>query len=114
MDSDDIVMNKAYKQITDVTYMKGLMTMVKGLHKKLELAESCLAECSGGGGGGLENQTDANKKTPDNPCFIKRITDKFCWTHESKDCTCKASGHKDTATIGNNMGVGEDALCLKG
>lgn len=102
------------KSIANVSDLKGLITMVKGLHKKLESVESRLGKHSSGGGG-LEPKTGTNKKTPDNPRFTRSKTDKYCWTHggcahESKDCTQKAPGHKDSATFGDKMG-GSKGFC---
>ena len=60
--------------------------------------------------GGLQK-----RKTPDNPTFTRRTTDKYCWTHggcahQSADCNAKASGHQDNATFRNKQG-GSKAFC---
>ena len=44
------------------------------------------------------------KKTPDNPNFLRRTTDQYCWTHGScahsgEKCTGTAPGHTDDATF---------------
>ena len=56
-----------------------------------------------------------NRKTPDNPSFARRTTNKYCWTHggcahSSAGCNAKASGHQDSATF-NSMQGGSKGFC---
>ena len=48
------------------------------------------------------------QKTPDIANFHRRITNNYA--HTSTECTCKASGHKDDATLANRQG-GSNAFC---
>ena len=68
----------------------------------------------GRGGRGAGNRT-RNRRTPDNTNFARSITDKYCHTHggcnhNSADCTRKALGHEDAATMENRLG-GLNAFC---
>ena len=56
-----------------------------------------------------------NRKTPDEPDFQRRTTDKYCWTHggcahTSADCKAKAPGHQNSATFSNKQG-GSKGFC---
>ena len=91
--------------------VRDLFALIKTVQKKLENVKNRLETCGGGGGtpGNSNGGSAVNKKTPDHPRFTRRTTDKYCWTHggcahESKDCTRKAPGHKDSATFANKQG----------
>ena len=65
--------------------------------------------------GSTPSKRKTNRKTPDNPSFTRRKTDKYCWTHggcthESKDCMAKAQGHQNNATFSDKKG-GSKAFC---
>ena len=68
-----------------------------------------------GGYGGRGNNRNRNCRTPDNASFLRRMTSLYCHTrracnHISADCTRKAPGHEDLATLINRMG-GSNAFC---
>ena len=69
-----------------------------------------------GGNSGRGNANgNRNRRTPDNASFIRRIMNLYCHTHGacnhiSADCTSKAPGHEDLATLNNRMG-GSNAFC---
>ena len=69
---------------------------------------------SGRGGRG-DNNRNRNTRTPDDATFNRRITNMYCHTHggcnhNSPECTRKAAGHKDGATMQNRLG-GSNAFC---
>ena len=64
---------------------------------------------TGRGNGGV------NRRTPDNASFNRRVVTFYCHTHgacnhASADCSSKAPGHQDVATMENRMG-GSNAFC---
>jgi hypothetical protein len=71
---------------------------------------------TGAGGRGSAQRTGAqNRRTLDDATFSRRVTDKYCHTHggcnhTSGECTRKAPGHEDTATMTNKLG-GSNAFC---
>ena len=68
-----------------------------------------------GGQSGRGQGQRRNRRTPDSANFARLITDQYCHTHGgcnhiSGDCTRKAVGHKDAATMQNRLG-GSNAFC---
>ena len=93
--------------------------MFKKMQAKLDQLERNSSQNNSGhntGGNDIRGKTGGRKrKTPDNPHFSRRTTDKYCWTHgacahDSAHCTAKANGHQDSATFENKLG-GSKAFC---
>ena len=69
----------------------------------------------GGRGGQGDNNSNRNTRTPDNATFNRRVTNMYCHTyggcnHNLTNCTRKAAGHKDGATMHNRLG-GSNVFC---
>ena len=96
--------------ITVPALQKQMMQMFKKLETKVDNISTGPSSSNGN-----DNRNRRNRKTPDNPRFTRRKTDKYCWTHggcahNSSECTAKANGHVDLATFANKQG-GSKAFC---
>ena len=104
--------SSSFEGIANATIETSVNTELIKLLKAMQTELTTLRDSSQGSTPGKRK---TNRKTPDNPSFTRRKTDKYCWTHggcthESKDCMAKAQGHQNNATFSDKKG-GSKAFC---
>ena len=104
--------SSSFEDVANATIEPNVQTE---LFKLLKEMQNEIATLRNGSQSGNHTRKKSYKKTPDNPSFTRRQTDKYCWTHggcahDSNKCTAKAQGHKTNASFANKMG-GSKAFC---
>ena len=104
--------SSSFEDVANATIEPNVQTE---LFKLLKEMQNEIATLRNGSQSGNHTRKKSYKKTPDNPSFTRRQTDKYCWTHGgcahgSNECTAKAQGHKTNASFANKMG-GSKAFC---
>jgi hypothetical protein len=94
---------------TQVTIQTETLKVLQEMQKQLQNLSNEVKN------GNKTNKKREYKKTPDDPPFTRKDTDKYCWTHggcnhNSNACTRQAPGHKKDATRENKLG-GSKAFC---
>ena len=109
-DIEDLNTNIATANIaTQVTMQTETLKVLQEMQKQLQNLSNEVKN------GNKTNKKREYKKTPDDPPFTRKDTDKYCWTHggcnhNSNACTRQAPGHKKDATRENKLG-GSKAFC---
>ena len=108
-DELDIETPVAANTVTQMSVQTETLKVLSDLQKQLQALTSEVRS------GGDKNKKREYKKTPDDPPFTRKDTEKYCWTHgacnhNSNECTRKAPGHNNSATKADKKG-GSKAFC---